>query len=286
MGSTTASFKCQQFEVQQTVSGMKVSADALLFGAWVSLPEVPDDLGSQLKVLDIGTGTGLLSLMVAQRLAKQMTDSCPEPFDRSSQTSCHWHIDAIEIDGDTAQEAESNFRASPWSDHLQVHGINALDLLKQADRWQQQYSLVVCNPPFFEQHTPTSVSDMETSRRLTARHTTQLSYEGLVNVAAFTLEERGQLVLLVPLSVWRQLAEVGKQYGLQLQQVLPIQNTPDAIAKVCALTFVRVPSPTSIVVNEGDYQAIEQDPLVRFSDEGSHTPQTRALLSPYLLRYG
>src|SRR5205085_2984467 len=113
-------FQFKQFRVQQEATAMKVSTDACIQGAWTPIEPFVKN------VLDIGTGTGLLSLMVAQR-------------------NNHILIDAIELDENAAQQATENIHASPWGDRINI--VNG-DIRNYT--FNRQYDLIICNPPFFQ----------------------------------------------------------------------------------------------------------------------------------------
>ncbi|MCE7990350.1 MAG: methyltransferase [Roseivirga sp.] len=133
-------FKFKEFTIFQDQCGMKVTTDACLFGALIAEHHKGLEGGS--RILDIGTGTGLLSLMLAQ-VAK--TDS----------------IDAIEIDQGAFQQAGVNFSASPWSDRLHIIHSSFQEFCKHgypkfqpsnSSTFPHSYDLIICNPPFFRQH--------------------------------------------------------------------------------------------------------------------------------------
>eukprot|EP01136_Pigoraptor_vietnamica_P012822 Opistho-1_new@53158 len=112
-------FQFKQFTIHQDKCAMKVSTDACIQGAWTP---IANDV---VHVLDIGTGTGLLSLMLAQR-------------------NSNIHIDAIELDADAARQAQENISASPWADRVDVMQGDVT-----AYQFAKQYDMVICNPPFF-----------------------------------------------------------------------------------------------------------------------------------------
>ena len=114
-------FKFKQFEVQQNKCAMKIGTDAVLLGAWASLEKQP------FSVLDIGSGTGILSLMLAQRSHAEL-------------------IDAIEIDADAYEQCVDNFEASLWGDRLFCYHTS---LEEFADEIEDRYDLVISNPPFY-----------------------------------------------------------------------------------------------------------------------------------------
>lgn len=133
-------FKFKQFTIHQDQCGMKVTTDGCLFGALVA-EHIRETVAPD-KTLDIGTGTGLLSLMLAQ--------------------VGNGRIDALEIDGQAYTQARDNFEASPWSERLRASNISFQHFLKdrilplpnpeRTARHFDLYDLIVCNPPFFSNH--------------------------------------------------------------------------------------------------------------------------------------
>lgn len=114
-------FKFKEFSIQQSRSAMKISTDGILLGAWTPIYHNP------VNILDIGAGTGLISLMLAQRSNAEA-------------------IDAIEIDDDAYEECVENFERSPWSDRLFCYHASFLEFVAEID---DQFDLIVSNPPFF-----------------------------------------------------------------------------------------------------------------------------------------
>lgn len=114
-------FRFKQFTIQQEDAAMKVGTDGVLLGAWASVPEP----GS--RVLDVGTGTGLIALMIAQRAGDV-------------------RVDALEIDASSASQANENFQNSPWKERLNCVHSSFQDYASQCDL---PYDLIICNPPFF-----------------------------------------------------------------------------------------------------------------------------------------
>ena len=155
-------FQFQKFRVSQDKCAMKVSTDACLFGAWVPL------LGK--KVLDVGAGTGLLSLMAAQRLKGTGA------------------IQAIEIDPQAAQQARENFDRSPYKDQIQL--ING-DFCTWCT--QEKFHTIICNPPFFSD----STKSLDQSRAQ-ARHEASLTLATLISKGHKLLTADGNLGLMLP----------------------------------------------------------------------------------------
>lgn len=154
-------FQCQQFRIDQGGAAMKVTTDACALGAWVPLA------GAE-RILDIGTGCGLLALFAAQRV--------PEA-----------RILGIELDPGAAAQAAANFAASPFADRLQ--------LIEGDVRHYQDapHDAILCNPPFFSGSTPNRCA-----RLASARHDLNLSLAALLGAIARLLSERGTAWLLLP----------------------------------------------------------------------------------------
>ena len=154
-------FEFKQFRVVQEKSAMKVGIDGILLGAWANFDNCK-------RILDVGTGTGLLSLMAAQQ-----TDAS---------------IDAVEIDGDAFNEATFNFTQSPWADQLTIYKSSFQNFIPEF-----KYDHIICNPPFFNN----SLKPIE-DKRLKARHTDSLSLDELLTKAVSLLEENGKISLILP----------------------------------------------------------------------------------------
>lgn len=165
-------FRFKQFTVYHQHNEMKVTTDGCLFGAWVAdemQNEIPIAIGSKIKnVLDIGTGTGLLSLMIAQKNEVR--------------------IDAVEIDERAAQEAKENIENSPWKKHITVHNKD-IKTFQAGD----QYNVIVCNPPFYENEWTS-----DNSRKNTAHHSQDLSLNEVLERIKKHLSDTGTFYLLMP----------------------------------------------------------------------------------------
>ena len=161
-------FQFRQFRIDQKKSGMKVTTDACVFGAWVAnemaqLEEQPK------QILDLGTGTGLLALMLAQ----------------NTQNS---ELDAVEVNEQAYQEAKQNFDHSPWKARLRAHHTS----IQQFDPGKT-YDLIICNPPFFVNH-PKS----ENASKNQALHSTDLPFGPLLQSILRLLTPTGSAYLLYP----------------------------------------------------------------------------------------
>ncbi|HEX4912027.1 MAG TPA: methyltransferase [Permianibacter sp.] len=184
-------FQFKQFRVEQGHSGMKVTTHACLFGAYVPVADCR-------HILDIGTGTGLLSLMLAQR--------------------SNADIDALELDAGACQDAARNFAASPWSARLHLHGTALQQFQPPANR---RYDCIVSNPPFFS----ASWRADDEARNL-ARHDDALPLTDLL-AAAQWLHDDGSLWLLLPVEADARLQQACAGAGLAWRQRLDIRSKPD-----------------------------------------------------------
>ena len=187
-------FQFQQFRIEQGACAMKVSTDACLLGAVA-------DLTGATRLLDVGTGTGLLALMAAQRHASV-------------------EIEAVEIAAAAAAQAAANVAASPWASRVRVR---ALSLADYAATQPASFSHIICNPPFFRQ----SLRSPDAART-TARHeaTDTLSFEALAAFAAAFIQEHGTLTVLLPPIEMREFEATARTVGLHPNTRLMVQHRP------------------------------------------------------------
>lgn len=180
-------FCFKQFTVEQANTAMKVGTDGVLLGAWAR-SESPK------HILDIGTGTGLVALMLAQRTNAQ--------------------IDALEIEYGAYLQASENIAKSPWSGRIRAIHISFQDFYKESII---QYDLVVCNPPFFQN----SLKSLEAERNL-ARHSDSLPVSDLLTGCATLLTDSGTLALIIPYSLVENYIAEAKLYGLFLKERMDV----------------------------------------------------------------
>ncbi|MDX2429410.1 MAG: methyltransferase [Bacteroides sp.] len=189
-------FRFKLFTIEQEHAAMKVGTDGVLLGAWTSIPK------SGSRVLDIGTGTGLIALMLAQR-AKDA------------------EVDALEIDPSAAGQAEDNFRSSPWKDRINCFHTSFQDYSSQCDL---QYDLIICNPPFFS----ASVKTPSKEKNL-ARHDDSLSLGDLFKYAIPLMQKSATLSLILPAEkealVFNLISE-HQMYCKRLTRVIPVPGKP------------------------------------------------------------
>jgi tRNA1Val (adenine37-N6)-methyltransferase len=183
-------FQFQQFRVNQEQCAMKISTDAVMLGALAKT-------SSPKEILDIGTGTGVIALMLAQRYAGAK-------------------IQAVEIDPQAATQASENFRANVFSDRMKLWEGRFQDF-----QTPQQYDLIVSNPPYFPDHLKSS----DAQRKL-ALHTDELSFDDLLGKVEVLLTEAGKFWLILPPRQMQDFQEKAKKFGLFLEAKFTLQDKP------------------------------------------------------------
>ncbi|WP_420578641.1 tRNA1(Val) (adenine(37)-N6)-methyltransferase [Ekhidna sp.] len=188
-------FQFRQFRIEQAQSGMKVTSDGCLFGGWVA-SEIRK-YGEPKRILDIGAGTGLLSLMLAQ-----VTEDA--------------EITAVEINESAFNEARHNFEQSPWSDRMQCLHTPIQELKGE------KYDLIICNPPFFKD----SQQGVNTDKNQ-AVHSNDLHVEDLLNQVLRLLDKDGSFYLLYPEREMKEFTKASKGKGLFPNQKVIVRNQKD-----------------------------------------------------------
>ena len=228
-------FRFKRFEVVNERSAMKVNTDGVLLGAAMTIR--PEDR----CMLDIGTGTGTIALMAAQRISGNAI-----------------RIDAVDIDEPSATEAAMNFANSPWSESLHAHNLS-LDAFAAMDKKDglpavQRYDLIFSNPPYFED----SLTAPD-ERKSTARHTSDgLSYRDIFEFAKERLTDSGRVSLVLPADQEAALCRYARMCGLHLFRILRVRTVPRKAPSRMIAEFSRhrcetVKEELLTIQNEGQY---------------------------------
>jgi tRNA1Val (adenine37-N6)-methyltransferase len=186
-------FRFKQFKINQDRTAMKVGTDGVLLGAWT-------DVANAKRVLDIGTGTGLIALMIAQRNSEAV-------------------VDAIDIDEHACGQAEENAAASPWWERVKVTHSS---LEQFAENTDDKYDLIVCNPPYFIN---SKRSDDE-KRRL-ARHADELTLEHLFRASAVLLADTGRMGIVFPFVDKDKVIKAAARNGLHPEKILNVKHNEE-----------------------------------------------------------
>ncbi|MES2430892.1 MAG: methyltransferase [Bacteroidota bacterium] len=184
-------FQFKQFTIHQDDCAMKVCTDSCLFGAYIAT-----NYFDYKNILDIGTGTGLLSLMLAQKTIAQ--------------------IDAVEIDDKAFLQAQENFNNSPWKERVNIFNAD-INLFKP----EKKYDFIISNPPFFEDDLRS-----ENKEKNTAKHDTDLTLKKLLEIIAENLSDKGKAALLLPYSRSNDLLKFVKTADLFIHELVSVKQTP------------------------------------------------------------
>lgn len=185
---------------------MKVGTDGVLLGGWVSLSDMP------LDILDVGTGTGVIALMLAQRYSNS-------------------EIEAIEIDQNAYEQAVENFENAPWADRLFCYHASFQEFFQEVD--DKFYDLIISNPPFFSPSQKT-----EDESRNTARFEDALPFEHLFYGASKLLKDDGVFAVVMPYDKEDTAVEIAKQMHLYPQRITRVKGSPQSNFKRSLIQFM------------------------------------------------
>lgn len=242
---TLPDFRLRHFGIVQSNTAMKVGTDGILLGAWVAnLP-----IAQPHKILDVGTGTGILSLMMAQRY--------PEA-----------NILAIDIEAGAIDDATTNVRRSPYAERISVELLPFERLTEQGG-----YDLIISNPPYFE----ASGLGSPDSSRLRARREDResLSLESLIAKSRTLLSPHGYLALVAPSQRLDEIRHWATLNLLTLEHLCWVYSKPEQLIRV--LVCLRP------LLMEDTYQQCKQSTLTLRMTEGGYTPEYQKLTENYLL---
>lgn len=232
-------FTCKEFKVIQSKSVMKVNSDGMLLGAW-------SDVSQAIRILDIGTGTGIIALMLAQRTQNSI-------------------IDGIEIDLESAEEAQVNFKTSMWRERLNcIHG--SIQEYSSGSKWK--YDLIVSNPPFFSGGTFSA-----NENKNNVRHTIKLSHGDLLIGVSRLLSQKGRFDLVLPYMEGERFIDLSQRYNL-----FPIKVTemrPKLEKPIERLLISLTKEKTSVI----------RDELIMYADTDVYTDEYKNLTKDFYLKF-
>ena len=199
-------FHFKEFTVLQDKTAMKIGTDAVLLGAWCPVNNNP------ISVLDIGAGTGILSLMLAQRTNAQQ-------------------IDSLEIDDEAYQQCVENFENSKWNDRLFCYHAGLDEFI---DEPEDTYDIIISNPPFYSENFKT-----QNSQRDLARFIDALPFEDLVNAADLLLSENGIFAVIIPYKEEEKFINLCAKAEFYPIKITRVKGTPTTEIKRSLLAFKR-----------------------------------------------
>ena len=233
-------FQFKQFSVKQDRTAMKIGTDGVLLGAWTPLENNP------FSILDIGTGTGIIALMLAQRSAAEQ-------------------IDALEIDEDAYEQATDNFENSPWNDRLFCFHAGLDEFVEEPE---DEYDLIVSNPPFYSEDYKSN-----NDQRDLARFQDAMPFEDLIEAAALLLSENGIFSVIIPFKEEEKFLALANEYELFPLKITRIKGTPTSETKRSLLAFGRNETPNFPI-----------DELIIETARHIYTPEYIALTKDFYLK--
>ena len=199
-------FSFKNFDVHQDKCAMKIGTDGVLLGAWCPMDNNP------FSVLDIGAGTGILSLMLAQRSNAEQ-------------------IDAIEIDENAFEQCVENFESSPWGNRLFCFHAGLDEFMEELE---DEYDVIISNPPFYTEDYKT-----ENEQRDLARFADAMPFEDLVEVANLLLSENGIFAVIIPFKEEKNFIALAKEWDLFPFKITRVKGTLSTEIKRSLLAFSR-----------------------------------------------
>ena len=201
---TSKPFIFKEFQIHQDQCAMKIGTDAVILGAWTTIDEQP------FSILDIGAGTGILALMLAQRGTAEI-------------------IDALEIDDAAYEQCVDNFEQSPWGDRLFCYHASLEEFVEEIE---EQYDLIICNPPFYTEDYKT-----ENEQRDLARFSDAMPFNHLLESVSKLLSEAGVFSVIIPFKETAEFIELASHYKLFPEKILHIQGHENSEIKRSAISL-------------------------------------------------
>lgn len=249
-------FRMKRFELRDNLSANKIGVDGVMIGSWTGIH------ASDRRVLDVGCGCGIISLMMAQR---------------SEALS----ILGIDIEENAVAEASVNAFNSPWSDRIEIRRLGFSEVVDAfrtgipPEKAMEKFDVIISNPPFFE-----SGVDPSGSQRMLARHAGSLSPSVLIEYASGMLTQVGRLSLIVPAMDSGRYERLALGHGLRLDRICCVKGNPDASPKRAMMEFVM-----SDCLESLDMPEPKREWLTIESSPGVYTPEYIALGKDFYLKF-
>lgn len=238
-----STFQFKQFNIQQDKCAMKVGTDGVLLGAWAPVENNP------FSILDIGAGTGLIALMLAQRTNAEL-------------------IDAIEVEDNAYEQAVENFENSLWSDRLFCYHAG-LDEFTDEMHDEEKYDLIVSNPPFYSENYTSGNTERDT-----ARFSFAMPFEELVESASLLLnKENGVFAVVIPHKEEENFIKIAHEFSLHPYKITRVKGTPETAIKRSLIAF-QFQKPDTIM----------EDELLIETARHQYTPEYTALTKDFYLK--
>ncbi len=233
-------FHFKKFSIDDSAAAMKVGTDSVLLGAWVLCDK-------ESRILDIGAGSGILSLMMAQRNEKTA-------------------IDAVEADPDAADLAKLNVKLSPWPDQIHIFSTTIQEFSVKA---KQKYSLIICNPPFFTN----SLKAPDKARNL-ARHNDSLPVDELLDCTSMLLTENGKAAFIIPFDAYENWKIEAAKHHLFPKHLTWVKSSP-----------AHAPHRAIILFSRKKQNVIPKNEICIYSSEKVHSQQYQEITKDFYLKF-
>ena len=208
-------FQFKQFSISQEHAAMKVGTDSIMLGSWATVKKTD-------KVLDIGTGTGLLSIMLSQKVDGKCA------------------IDAIEIDQEAIIDAKLNLRNSPWPTSIKIQKISL-----QEYQPANLYDLIICNPPFYM-----GKQSSDSARNKARNAADSLDLITLLQKSSALLRENGKLCIVIPSEIAENSKHEAKKFNLQVSKIVNVRSKPIKPVNRTLLEFKKTSKAIESIKNE------------------------------------
>lgn len=232
-------FQFKQFTIEHSEATFKVGTDGVLLGAWVTCEEAKN-------ALDIGTGTGMIALMLAQR-------------------NINLWVDGVEIEVEAAQQAKVNARNCLWNERIKIIESNIVDF---AQNTTQQYDCIVTNPPYFNAGTVSPKNSKQQSR-----HTLSFSHNDLIKVVLKLLHLKGKFSLILPVVEGNEFIEMAQQEGLFLNRLTMVYPKKNKLVERLLMEFGLEEKPQE-----------KTELIIQYEKRNHYTPDYIALTKDFYLR--